>query len=388
MQLEKTRSSQQSQITNLQSQVQTLELTIQTLGRYVSHLADRNLDLEIPQEVRRILQQLDDLERQRRRPLFTERKIGKSISVNSHLGFPLKVLEELNEKEEHGSPQKTKKTPYFENTYEQLRQQKRSAAALNINNDSSTSPIRQTPLTAPIIQQPLSPDIMPTTVAKTQTARLHQAQQRPNRLYDSNGPNHQEIQSRLDELKLPEHVDRYMASIKSPLEVDSGVGTPLSPPSTSSNSSQSSSLSTGSIFSRMGYKNTPAVFSPNASRQLYGAMDGSTSASTTSNVTATSPAKAAPAQAAAEATLPEVGKTESMHPLSMVGEVNVRFNGTTQLKSIRPVHHVKSMPNPVGLVATNSTETPEATTVVVSSTPTAPVVANTLSENVTGAGAS
>uniref|UniRef100_A0A1I8MSH7 Rab-GAP TBC domain-containing protein n=1 Tax=Musca domestica TaxID=7370 RepID=A0A1I8MSH7_MUSDO len=334
VQLEKTRSSQQSQITNLQSQVQTLELTIQTLGRYVSHLAERNIDLEIPQEVRRILQQLDDLEKQqRRRPLFTERKIGKSVSVNSHLGFPLKVLEELNEKEEHGSPQKTKKTPYFENTYEQLRQQKRGGGPL-ASADSTISPTRQ--ISAPTIQQPQSPEL----AQPQRQMSMQQPQQRPNRLYNDKGPNLQEMQSRLDELKLPEHVDRYMAQIKSPLEVDSGVGTPLSPPSTSSNSSQSSSLSTGSIFSRMGYKNTPAVFSPNASRQLFGM------AASNEVGGSTSPAKAAIVPPAEEAKLPEVNKTEAMHPLSMVGEVNVRFNGTTQLKSIRPVHHVKSPVTP------------------------------------------
>ncbi|XP_061390357.1 TBC1 domain family member 1 [Musca vetustissima] len=365
VQLEKTRSSQQSQITNLQSQVQSLELTIQTLGRYVSHLAERNIDLEIPQEVRRVLQQLDDLEKQRRRPLFTERKIGKSVSVNSHLGFPLKVLEELNEKEEHGSPQKTKKTPYFENTYEQLRQQKRGAAlgGSATPTDSTISPTRQ--ISAPAMQQqPQSPEL-----TQPQRQQSVQQQQRPNRLYSDKGPNLQEMQSRLDELKLPEHVDRYMAQIKSPLEVDSGVGTPLSPPSTSSNSSQSSSLSTGSIFSRMGYKNTPAVFSPNASRQLFGV------ATPTMESGNTSPAKAAAVPPAEEAQLPEVNKTEAMHPLSMVGEVNVRFNGTTQLKSIRPVHHLKSPVTPPKPAAQKQTEQTTA-------------AAAAVAQNVSGAGTS
>ncbi|XP_065357640.1 TBC1 domain family member 4 isoform X2 [Calliphora vicina] len=317
-QLEKTRSSQQSQITNLQSQVQTLELTIQTLGRYVSHLAERNIDLEIPQEIRRVLQQLDDLERQRRKPLFAERKIGKSVSVNSHLGFPLKVLEELNEKEEHGSPQKIKKTPFFENTYEQLRQQRQhNRQEANSSGEDSTSPIRQ---------------IKPKTVSIQQ-------QQRPNRLYDDKGVNMQDMQTRLDELKLPEHVDRFMANIKSPLEVDSGVGTPLSPPSTSSNSSQSSSLSSGSLFSRIGYKNTPAVFtSPLTNRQTF---------TTTPTILSPSNIKLSPDL---NTDLKINNKKEelatAMHPLSMVGEVNVRFNGTTQLKSIRPTHYLKSLSTP------------------------------------------
>ncbi|TMW50436.1 hypothetical protein DOY81_004489 [Sarcophaga bullata] len=321
-QLEKTRSSQQSQITSLQTQVQSLELTIQTLGRYVAHLAERNIDLEIPQEIRRILQQLDDLEKQRRKPLFADRKIGKSVSVNSHLGFPLKVLEELNEREEHGSPQKTKKTPFFENTYEQLRQQRHQRYEATSSGEDSTSPTRH-------VKQPM---------------------QRPNRLYDD-----KDIQTRFDELKLPEQVDRFMANIKSPLEVDSGVGTPLSPPSTSSNSSaqSSSSLSSGSLFSRIGYKNTPAVFtSPLANRQTF----------TTTPTILTSPIKLSPERnsalkinsqklqenntttaTAATAAAVEIVNKEAMHPLSMVGEVNVKFNGTTQLKSIKPVHYLKSL---------------------------------------------
>ena len=307
----------------MQTQVQSLELTIQTLGRYVAHLAERNIDLEIPQEIRRILQQLDDLEKQRRKPLFAERKIGKSVSVNSHLGFPLKVLEELNEREEHGSPQKTKKTPFFENTYEQLRQQRHQRyEAATSSGEDSTSPTRH-------VTQPM---------------------QRPNRLYDD-----KDIQTRFDELKLPEQVDRFMANIKSPLEVDSGVGTPLSPPSTSSNSSaqSSSSLSSGSLFSRIGYKNTPAVFtSPLTNRQTF----------TTTPTILTSPIKLSPERnstlkinsqklqenttttaKAATVAAAEIVNKEAMHPLSMVGEVNVKFNGTTQLKSIKPVHYLKSL---------------------------------------------
>ncbi|XP_055847242.1 TBC1 domain family member 4 isoform X2 [Episyrphus balteatus] len=251
-QLEKTRASQQTQITTLQSQVQTLELTIQTLGRFVGHIVERDVDLELPSDVRRILQQLDDIEKQRRRPYFSDRKINKSISVNSHLGFPLKVLEELNEREEGSSPVK-KKTPFFENTYEHLRQQRAGGG----------------PSTQNINQQ------------------QQQQQQRPNRLIDSNTIT--EGHSRYDELKLPTHVDRVVSNLKSPIEVDSGVGTPISPPPSISISNSS------------GQK------SPLINRQDVGL------------------------------------KIEEMHPLSMVGDVNVRFNGTTQLKSFRPVHHSKTI---------------------------------------------
>lgn len=377
--MEKTRSSQQSQITNLQTQVQSLELTIQNLGRYVAHLAERNIDLEIPSEIRRVLQQLDDLDRQRRKPLFTERKIGKSVSVNSHLGFPLKVLEELNEKEEHGSPQKTKKTPFFENTYEQLRQQRQnrydnaSSGGSGNEESNSSSPTRQ-------IQK--KKDKQEKSQTQTQPQQ-QQPLQRPNRLYDDNkGPNLQDMQTRLDELKLPEHVDRFMANIKSPLEVDSGVGTPMSPPSTSSNSSQSSSLSTGSLFSRMGYKNTPAVFSsPLTQRQTF----------TTTPTIITSPIKVI-----TEVETKELNAKQelamAMHPLSMVGEVNVKFNGTTQLKSIKPQHYLKS-----SITTTTATSTTlfqqqqslnEKETDVATTTATTAVVAanatNNLAQPITG----
>ncbi|KRK03956.1 TBC1 domain family member 4 isoform X2 [Drosophila yakuba] len=301
-QLETTRSSQQAQITTLQSQVQSLELTIQTLGRYVGQLVEHNPDLELPNEVRRMLQQLDDLDRQRRKPIFTERKIGKSVSVNSHLGFPLKVLEELTERDELGSPQKQKKekTPFFE----QLRQQQQQQQQQHRPNGQYSN---------------VAESVSPTPPS------------RPNRLLD-NVSARTVMQVKLDELKLPEHVDKFVANIKSPLEVDSGVGTPLSPPSTASNSSG------GSIFSRMGYRTTPPALSPLAQRQSYGvAITTAPSAQHTEEVAPTTTMAVMPREDDEEPQL--------MHPLSIVGgDVNVRFKGTTQLKSIRPVHHMRAIP--------------------------------------------
>lgn len=304
--------------------MQSLELTIQTLGRYIGQLVEHNPDLELPSEVRRMLQQLDDLERQRRKPVFADRKIGKSISVNSHLGFPLKVLEELSERDELGSPQKQKKekTPFFE----QLRQQQQQLQQQRNNHNNNTNNSNQhhnnngnmstNHVEPPIVIPPTPPT-------------------RPNRLLD-NASARSVMQTKLDELRLPEHVDKFVANIKSPLEVDSGVGTPLSPPSTASNasnaSSNSSGITTGSIFSRMGYKTTPASLSPLATRQ---------------------PSMAAialeeePTAATIPVSEPEPEPTPLMHPLSMVGgDVNVRFKGTTQLKSIRPVHHMRAITLP------------------------------------------
>lgn len=124
-QLEKTRSSQQSHIQTLQMQVQSLETSVETLGQFMLNLFETNSDIEIPGDVRRIVQQIGHLDSQRKKPIFIERKIGKSMSVNGQLGFPLKVLEELNEsteKENQQSPIKTK-SPFFENTYMHLRKQ-------------------------------------------------------------------------------------------------------------------------------------------------------------------------------------------------------------------------------------------------------------------------
>lgn len=106
-------------------QVQSLETTVETLGQFMLNLFETNSDIEIPGDVRRIVQQISNLDSQRKKPIFVERKIGKSMSVNGQLGFPLKVLEELNEsteKENHQSPLKAK-SPFFENTYMHLRKQ-------------------------------------------------------------------------------------------------------------------------------------------------------------------------------------------------------------------------------------------------------------------------
>ncbi|KAG4077312.1 hypothetical protein HA402_009713 [Bradysia odoriphaga] len=174
-QLEKTRSSQQNQIQALQTQVQSLEVTVEALGQYLSQLVDKNHEIEMPGDVRRIVQHIQSTEPNRKKPIFVERKIGKSMSVNSQLGFPLKVLEELNENQDKdpASPIKSNKTPFFENTYQQIRQQSRM---------------------------------------------------RPTRLDPS------------DTIKLPEHIEKAIENLsKSPKDMDSGISmspmTPMSPPS-------------------------------------------------------------------------------------------------------------------------------------------------------------
>lgn len=151
-------------------------MTVESLGQYLSQLVDKNHEIELPGEIRRIVQQIQSIEltNPRRKPIFVDRKIGKSMSVNSQLGFPLKVLEEQNEslEKDPSSPTKPTKTPFFENTYQQIR---------------------------------------------------HQSRMRPTRL----DPN--------DTIKLPEHIERAIENLsKSPKDMDSGISmspmTPMSPP--------------------------------------------------------------------------------------------------------------------------------------------------------------
>lgn len=231
-------------------------------------MIERNHDIDLPTDVRRILQQLDDIEKQRKKPLFIERKIGKSLSVNSHLGFPLKVLEELNERENEGSPVK-KKTPFFENTYEHLRQQRAF-------------------------------------------------QQRPNRLIDPPSiiSSSQQLQQQstteysikthidIDGLKSPNNQNKNINKIKSPTEIDSGIGTPLSPP---------------------------------ADNRINKLPITITTTNATEEINSTTPINNIDEQQQQKSLV-------EMHPLSMCGDVNFRFNGTTQLKTLKPTHPRLSTP--------------------------------------------
>lgn len=138
--LENIRHSQQQEITSMQSQIQSLEVTIQTLGDYLTSLSIHRTDIDIPSDIRRLLQQLEYQQNQqrqqqiKRRAVFLDRKIGKSVSVNNNMGMSLKVLVEQNENdhsllqtppaattpspvtppETSTSPSSTKKT-YFDN---------------------------------------------------------------------------------------------------------------------------------------------------------------------------------------------------------------------------------------------------------------------------------
>lgn len=107
-------------------QVQNLETTIETLGQFMLQLMEKNTEIEesMPSDVQRILQQIGNLNAQRKKPIFLERKIGKSMSMNAQLGFPMKILEELESTENGNSNGNGKpKSTFFESTYNQLRKQ-------------------------------------------------------------------------------------------------------------------------------------------------------------------------------------------------------------------------------------------------------------------------
>lgn len=109
-----------------------METTIETLGQCMLQLIEKNSEIEesMPGDVQRILQQIGNMNVHRKKPIFVERKIGKSMSMNAQLGFPLKILEELesnnnnnnNNSTSHNNNNKPKST-FFENTYNQLRKQ-------------------------------------------------------------------------------------------------------------------------------------------------------------------------------------------------------------------------------------------------------------------------
>lgn len=101
--LENIRHTQQQETQAMQIQIQSLETTIQTLGDYLTSLSIHRTDIDIPSDIRRLLQQLEyqhNQQRQqqmKRRPIFLDRKIGKSVSVNNLGMMNLKVLVEQNE---------------------------------------------------------------------------------------------------------------------------------------------------------------------------------------------------------------------------------------------------------------------------------------------------
>lgn len=157
------------EINKLTSQTRQMELTIQTLGHYISEVLDEHIGIDLPEDVRHIVQQLEDVEKHQqmntpntrfgksfsdnsylRKPLNIlgnveskkrlpgDVKYGKSMSISSGMGlgeFALKVLKDDNNNSSGNSRKlPEKKSSYFDNTYELLRQQRNNSPA-----DSNTN---------------------------------------------------------------------------------------------------------------------------------------------------------------------------------------------------------------------------------------------------------
>lgn len=140
-----------------------MELTIITLGQYISEVLDEHIGIDLPEDVRHIIQQLEDVGKQQmnnptakfgksysdnsylRKPLKilgnveskkrlpSEEKYGKSMSISSGLGlgeYALKVIKDDNNNNNTSSNAKgaEKKFSYFDNTYELLRQQRKNSS--------------------------------------------------------------------------------------------------------------------------------------------------------------------------------------------------------------------------------------------------------------------
>lgn len=191
-QLEKTRSSQQSQIQSLQMHVQNVETTVHTLGQFMLQLMEKNSEIEesMPGDVQRILQQIGNLNIQRKKPIFVERKIGKSMSMNAQLGFPAKILEEL-ETTDDSKPKST----FFENTYIQLRKQ-------STRNRPNLIETKAEQMTDENMPPPPPPSTAPTSTQTTDTSK-------------NNGESL--------------NTESILKSARNNDGLDSGIATPLSP---------------------------------------------------------------------------------------------------------------------------------------------------------------
>lgn len=344
MQLETTRTAQHSQLQSLQSQVQTLDVTVQALGHFITQLTERNPQLEMPGEIRRICQQIAaDGAKRKKMPIFVERKIGKSMSVNSQLGFPLKVLEEMNESP--GSPRADKpggKTPFFESTYQKIRQQQQTRPQRLL--DRSTSGTNGTETNG-------------NGNGNGNGAHSHNGSETgsgtatPTTTYAAAADGGADRK-----MRLPEYVERAIESMHSPRQADSGISTPVSPPL----SIASSSLVSLTLSPLTTQRPTTQTQSEEPAEGSQPAQTGATSQIRVPETcfVPESPSSVAVAEAPASDQA-----DAAFHPFSNCEDVHFSFNGTTtQLKTFRPVHHVMHS-NQNAAAATTSTNVKSTTTV-------------------------
>lgn len=157
--LEGMRHTQDLENLSTKQQIQSLEVTIKTLGDFIASLSMNHSEIDIPTDVRRLLQQLEyqklnkHTQLPKRRPVF----MAKSMSVN-HMN--LKVLIEQNENDNQTPPCAVTPTPsdaprkkYVDKTLEQMKQ-----GTLNsISRDSFDRPklIEQTAIDETVLEEEL-----------------------------------------------------------------------------------------------------------------------------------------------------------------------------------------------------------------------------------------
>ncbi|XP_057670519.1 TBC1 domain family member 1 isoform X1 [Diorhabda carinulata] len=134
--LEKTRTLQQAQLNKLEMQNRALDVTVSTLGWFVNSLIEQKVDLDIPDDVQRIISQLSFTERVKNEVkqnnllrMFQkspEKVMTKSQSLNK-INLPTSILEENRSRTNSFSSKKDsteKVSKFFSDSHNNILQQK------------------------------------------------------------------------------------------------------------------------------------------------------------------------------------------------------------------------------------------------------------------------
>lgn len=122
-----------SQINKLESEVRALEVTVNTLGNFISTLAYGRSEIEIPNDVLRILSQLNLAERRRSLPKvsLTDLNSDSDSSKDQHIT--------LGQIKSNSLSPKTASS-YFSKSFDQIRQQKLGLLATNVSKETNSQP--------------------------------------------------------------------------------------------------------------------------------------------------------------------------------------------------------------------------------------------------------
>ncbi|KAG5877735.1 hypothetical protein JTB14_000713 [Gonioctena quinquepunctata] len=176
--LEKTRALQQSQLNRLEMQNRGLNVTIATLGDFINSLVEQNVDVEIPEDVQRILAQLSACDRRQNDNKPQQNNLMRmfwrspdNILVKSQSVGKINLPDNLNQNEPQNGQFRQKTLPsnltertskFFSNSHNNILQQKlntqnniRNNAKIDItiqefeNEANSNTIINQNPVNLP-----------------------------------------------------------------------------------------------------------------------------------------------------------------------------------------------------------------------------------------------